>query len=123
MILQDSQHYYHHMETTTDSPLFFCLSGHGNNDNHDNQDAIHSNAICNYHAVLYVGRLPFIFWHLNPNVATDSWSYFDFKCQCLHLCGTVFFHSAIKLYVTEHGHTISANKGYNNYELGLTCKF
>ena len=29
-------------------------------------------------------------WPSKPNVATDSWSYFHFKCPCLHLSNAMF---------------------------------
>jgi hypothetical protein len=31
---------------------------------------------------------------LNPNVATEGWSYFHVKCPCLHLCETALSLSA-----------------------------
>jgi len=35
----------------------------------------------------------------NPNVTPDGWSYFHFKCPCLHPCGTALSLLGMKSYI------------------------
>jgi hypothetical protein len=73
-------------------PELLCLSSGSSNQRQDSASyLVIADSLCVLCCSLSLIILTFTFRPLNPNVATESRSYFHFKFPHLHLRGTAFF--------------------------------